>query len=161
MKRFRGFTLIELLIVIAVIAILAAIIFVAVDPARRLAEARNAARWSSVNSILNAYLKYTVDYSGQEPVSLTPDTEYMIGTGASATNCESVGGGTGTTTSAVIDLSPLVDTYLSSIPYDDTAGGDASKTFYWIKKTMNGRITIGACGAEIAGGNTPTITVTR
>jgi prepilin-type N-terminal cleavage/methylation domain-containing protein len=64
MKKRSGFTLIELLIVIAIIAILASIIYVAVDPARRIQEARDAQRWSSVNSILNAYLKYTVDSSG-------------------------------------------------------------------------------------------------
>ena len=61
MKKYKGFTLIELLIVIGIIAILAAIIYVVVDPARRLSEARNAERWSSTNAILNGILKYTVD----------------------------------------------------------------------------------------------------
>src|SRR3989338_8190778 len=69
-KKGAGFTLIELLIVIGIIGILAGIIYVAVDPARRLAEARNAERWSSVNAILNGVLKYTVDNAGSLPPSI-------------------------------------------------------------------------------------------
>ncbi|NUM25490.1 MAG: hypothetical protein HUU49_02565 [Candidatus Buchananbacteria bacterium] len=141
---------------------MAAIIFVAVDPARRLAEARNAERWSSVNSILNAYLKYTVDNAGAPPANLTAGTTYMIGTGASATDCETAGGGTATTTTAVIDLSPLVDTYLASIPYDSNeSGAGATKTFYYIYKSPSGRVTVGACGAEEVNSETPTIRVSR
>ena len=64
MNRFggdRGFTLIELLIVIAIIGFLAAAILVAVDPVKRVNQARNAKRWSEANSILNAILKKQVD----------------------------------------------------------------------------------------------------
>ncbi len=99
MRKPKGFTLIELLIVIGIISILAAIIYVAVDPARRLAEARNAERWASTNAILNAYLKSTVDNAGTEPVTLTKATYYMIGTGADITGC------TAQTTTAITDLS--------------------------------------------------------
>ncbi len=84
MKKHQGFTLIELLIVIVIIAILAGIIYVAVDPATRFKQARNAERWSSVNAILNAYLKYAVDNDGDDPANptLVDNTKYMIGTGA-------------------------------------------------------------------------------
>ncbi len=161
-KKDDGFTLIELLIVIAIISILAAIIFVAVDPARRLAEARNAERWSSANSILNAYLKYTVDNAGSPPATLNAGTAYMIGTGSNATGCETAGGGTATTTTAVVDLSALVDEYLVSIPVDpNLSEADATKTYYYIYRSSSGRITVGACGAEEVGGSTPTIRVAR
>ena len=142
MRKQKGFTLIELLIVIGIIAILAAIIYVAVDPARRLAEARNAERWSSVNSILNAYLKSTVDNAGTPPATLTAGTSYMIGTGADFAGCSPA-------TTAVVDLSGLVDTYLSSVPFDpSTTGASAAKTYYYISQSLNGRVTVGACTPE-------------
>ena len=157
MKKRLGFTLVELLIVIGVIAILAAIIFEAVDPARRFAEARNAERWSSVNSILNAYLKSTVDNRGTEPVTLVAGTLYMIGTGTNFADC------TQQDTTAVVNATALVtDGYLAAMPFDSkTTGADATKTYYYITKGTNGRITVGACTPEAAGGSTPTISVSR
>ncbi|MBD3311116.1 MAG: prepilin-type N-terminal cleavage/methylation domain-containing protein [Candidatus Magasanikbacteria bacterium] len=62
MKKRQGFTLIELLIVIAIIAIVAAVIFTAVDPLRRFADARNANRWNAVGSIVTAVKLHDVDH---------------------------------------------------------------------------------------------------
>ena len=47
----KGFTLLELLIVIAVLAVLAGVLFVALNPASRLEDSRNAKRWTDVNAI--------------------------------------------------------------------------------------------------------------
>jgi prepilin-type N-terminal cleavage/methylation domain-containing protein len=52
--NIKGFTLIELIIVIAVIALLAAATFVAVDPAKRIGMARDAQRWSDITAIADA-----------------------------------------------------------------------------------------------------------
>ncbi|MFA6254414.1 MAG: prepilin-type N-terminal cleavage/methylation domain-containing protein [Patescibacteria group bacterium] len=143
MKKRQGFTLIELLIVIVIIAILAGIIYVAVDPATRFKQARNAERWSSVNSILNAYLKYAVDNDGDDPANpnLVGSTKYMIGSGSDYADC-------GTT--AVTNLSNLVSKYIAEIPVDPkVSGASQTKTYYYILKDTNGRITVGACAAEL------------
>ena len=57
----KGFTLIELLIIIGIIGFLASAILVAVDPVKRIQDARDAKRWSEVNAILNAILTKQVD----------------------------------------------------------------------------------------------------
>lgn len=66
----RGFTLIELLVVIGIIAILFAVVLVAVNPAQRFAQTRDARRITDVNSILNAILNATVDSKGTLPGNL-------------------------------------------------------------------------------------------
>ena len=60
----KGFTLIELLIVIAIIAIIAGAVLVAINPAKRIAEANDSQRWSEVNSLVNAISQFSVDNAG-------------------------------------------------------------------------------------------------
>ncbi len=60
----RGFTLIEILMVMGIIALLAAVVIVAINPARQFAQARNSQRVSNVNSILNAVGQNIADHRG-------------------------------------------------------------------------------------------------
>jgi len=63
----KSFTLIELLIVIAIIAIIAGAVLVAINPAKRIAEANDSQRWSEVRSLSTAVSTYIVDNKGQVP----------------------------------------------------------------------------------------------
>lgn len=158
MKNTKGFTLIELLIVIVIISILAAIIYVAVDPATRFGDARNARRRAEVVSILNAILKYQVDNNGTLPSGIdgTTTTSQVLGT--AGTGCDVTCTATGANTEdACLDLSgSLVDEYLAAIPLDPSTGV-ATNTDYYLNRTANGRILVGACDPE----NGATISVTR
>jgi prepilin-type N-terminal cleavage/methylation domain-containing protein len=63
----KGFTLIELLIVIGIIAILAAAIIIAINPGEQFKQARNATRWSHMNSIANGVYSYVISHGGNYP----------------------------------------------------------------------------------------------
>ncbi len=150
MKNKKGFTLIELLIVIGIIAILAIIIFVMLDPLTRFEQARDANRWSDVTAVLDAAKYRQVDNNGNFPTSigsLLVDTYYMIGT------C-SVGGDIGctahTTSPSCADIEDLIDAkYLPKVPVDPSSG-DSTVTDYYIKRDVSGALTVGACNPEQA-----------
>ena len=158
-----GFTLVELIIVIAIIAILAGAIFVAIDPARRLNETRNARRASDIATILDAVKKYQADNEGihyDEIDDLNEDEYYSIGTdGNSCDGCSIVGGIT-----ECVDLEDMGENYLAVVPADPLEGNE-NNTQYYLLKGSNGAITIGACvtDGEGAGGSgtPPVIEVTR
>lgn len=60
----KGFTLIEILVVIGIIAVLAAIVLVAINPALRFAQAQNSQRNANITAILDAAGQYIVDNQG-------------------------------------------------------------------------------------------------
>jgi type IV pilus assembly protein PilA len=172
----KGFTLIELLIVIGILGILAAIILVAVDPAKRLKQARNARRYAEVNALLNAILNYTVDNRGTLPSAISSATAVQLGTSATlcdreaAIGCDALNRQGILTPKACADLSAdpqFVDAYIASIPIDpkgsDATGTalTAARTGYYLMRSTNGRITVGSCNAEDEGSGIPDISVKR
>jgi len=143
----KGFTLIELLLVILIIGILAVSVYVALNPAGRLADARNATRSSDVQSILTAIHAYIVDNKGALPTGLSAGmAEKQLGT--ASTGCVISTGGCNVTGAAdCVDLSTPLAKYLKSIPVDPN-GGTASLTKYSVVVDTNGIVTVKACGAE-------------
>lgn len=142
----------ELLIVIAVIIVLAAAVFVALNPAKRFQDSRNARRASDVAAIVSALKTDQIDNGGSYVASvaaLTAGSNYVIGTNAAGCNtgCTAV-----TTEAACADLTALVtEAYLGSVPYDPSSGS-AAFTDYYITRNASGTLTVGACDAE--GGST-------
>jgi type IV pilus assembly protein PilA len=150
-KQRSGFTLIELLLVIGIIAILASIVIVAINPTKQLADARNAQRRSDVNTILNAVYQFAIDSdTGALPgclPSAAVGTTYNICTSSA---CTGVTNG--------CNLMALTGTYIVSIPVDPSgAGASGQDTRYDIAKDSGNRVTVSAPAAE----NSETITVTR
>lgn len=147
--RQKGFTLIELLIVITIIVTLAAVVFVALDPAKRLSDSRDARRTSDVNTILTAIHTSIVDNKGTLPTGLTKGmSETQIGTGT--TGCAITTGGCGVANAACVDLSTPLTKYLKTLPVDPTAGTayTSAKTGYSVAVDANGIVTVRACGTE-------------
>src|SRR3989344_8708718 len=88
----KGFTLIEVLIVVTVIALLSVSVFVALDPAKRVKDAKDSRRTTDVNSILTAVHEYIIDNKGALPTGLTTGmVEKQLGT--AGTGCAIATGG--------------------------------------------------------------------
>ena len=172
----KGFTLLEILLVIAAIGILAAIVLIAINPQRQLAQARNAQRRADVLAISNAINQKIIDDGANASTTpltgeLTSGTVYAIGTATTPTACENraATGGIAVTT-ANLDLTSgtattLTPVYIGSIPNDPggaTAAGTVACTRYSIVRTgADNRITVAAPYAEAVSGNTPVIQVVR
>lgn len=145
----KGFTLIEVLLVIVILAILVAAVFVAIDPAKRLGDARDTRRWTDTRAVLDAVLTYMVDEKGDYPSGIDSDssTSQVLGT---STSCNATCTATMTVANCV-DLTAtgvgLVGPYIADIPYDPKTGS-AVNTDYYINKTVDGRIRVGACDPE-------------
>ncbi len=137
MKYKKGFTLLEILLVIALIGVLAAIVLIAINPTRQLAQARNVERLSDINTIYQAIEQFVVDSRGEYPQQITNTIQNICRTGT-----ESIGGPTDC--SGSVDLRILVPQYLSSIPEDPLGGA------YQIRiNPDNNQLSIRASSAEL------------
>ena len=148
MKRNSGFTLIELLVVIGIIALLASVVIVALNPGRQFAQARNTQRFSNINAILNSIGQNMADNNGN----------FTCAAGAIPTSTTVMG-------SSTYDIAPcVVPTYISLMPFDPSATGASyvSNTNYntgygVIRDATTNRVTVSAPSAELG----VTIAITR
>lgn len=130
--------------VIGIIAILAAIVIVAVNPARQFAQARNSQRRSGVQTILNSVNQNMIDNQGDFncTTSLPSSSSTISSTGTDICGC-------------------LVPEYTAELPVDPETGHfdscDDYNTGFTISTTDADRVTVSAPDAELE----KTISVTR
>lgn len=180
----RGFTLIELIIVIAIIAIIVAAVFVAMDPVRRLNTSRNSTRRTDITAIAQALNLYSTDsattLSGLDAVTTSWQ---MLGSGGAACNaglratiCTNQTNFLDSGESIIdgcIDLtSQLKPNYLARMPKSPKAGiatiaPSDSSTAYFVNK-VGGSFVVAACtpegegpGGDTTGTNLPVLKVSR
>lgn len=158
-----GFTLIELLVALTIIAILAVSVFVALDPAKRLKDAKDARRATDVDTILTAIHQSIVDSKGTLPTNLQAlAVDTMVQLGTSATGC-TVSTDPDCTIAAVACTDLITGTqnlakYLKTMPFDpDTTLGSETKTGYAVERDTNGIVTVTACYTD----GTTTISASR
>jgi prepilin-type N-terminal cleavage/methylation domain-containing protein len=135
-NREQGFTLIEVLLVVAIIAILAGIVILAINPNKQLGDTRNSQRQADVATILNAAYQYSIDNQGELPVGISTTPTAVCATGAGS--C-----------AGLVDLSVLTfeGKYVVAIPKDPRTG-NTTNTGYEISRDANNRITVSAPAAE-------------
>jgi len=135
-QQEKGFTLIEVLLVVAIIAILAGIVILAINPNKQLGDTRNSQRQSDINTILNATYQYGVDNQGNLPTGITTTPTDICATGASSCT-------------GLVDLTVLTTNgkYVVAMPKDPKTG-TTTDTHYQISLDANNRVTVSAPDAE-------------
>jgi prepilin-type N-terminal cleavage/methylation domain-containing protein len=144
----KGFTLIEILVVIGIIAILAAIVIIAINPAKQFAQARNTQRTSNVNAVLNAIGQRLADNKGTFAGTFTVGAAtYTCGTLPTAsTTITTTQPATPATVSA--GLGCLVPTYMATLPTDPDSTIVAPSTGYDVSVDAAGRVMVCADKAK-------------
>lgn len=145
-QRQAGFTLLEVLLVVAIIAILAGIVIIAINPGKNLGDSRNSQRSADVNTILNGVYQYALDNNGAVPGNIGATALEICTTGTLPATCTGA-------TPALVDLSLLTTAgkYLVQIPRDPQCptGCATNGTGYTIKQdATTKRITVTAPSAE-------------
>ena len=150
--KHSGFTLLEILLVVGIIAILAGIVIIAINPSKQLAQVRNTERKSDLKQLYNGMTQFYID-KGYYPASTTLSTTTLTTicpTGAStspAAGFDCVG---------MLNLSELVPTYIVSIPNDPATTTINGYSVMLVNKQPAVSAPLAELGVTVSVGNVPT-----
>lgn len=144
-QKREGFTLIEILVVIGIIAVLATIVIIAINPARQFAQARDTQRLSNANAILNAIGQNIADNKGTFACASALPSSFTE------------------MSKAAYDIYPcIVPTYMPAMVCDPATGTSCSNSasyaskYVVMKDATTGRVTVSTT-VELAS-STPSVT---
>jgi|GEM_PF-670403 prepilin-type N-terminal cleavage/methylation domain-containing protein len=131
----KGFTLLEILLVIGAIGILSAIVLVAINPNRQLAQARDAQRKIDINTINKSLEQFLIDtYS--YPSEITNNYQEICATGSKSITT-SLNDSPSVDCTGKLDLRVLIPTYISSMPRDPQSTGSGTGYYVAINQSNN------------------------
>jgi prepilin-type N-terminal cleavage/methylation domain-containing protein len=147
-RERKGFTLLEIVPVLTIVAFLATIVILSLNPKKQFLEARNSARKNDIAHIADAIAEYSRDKS--------TDLLMSIPTGSAQELCADLLTGS---CSLMVNLRDLYDLYLEDVPVDPLSEDPDSineHSRYFIIRRGN-RITISAPDTEPAGAEDLTV----
>lgn len=134
----RGLSIIEIVMIASLVAVLLSLAIMVVNPVAHTPRARNAERYSAVNLLANALLRYRDDHQGILPEQIDMVTREICQSGLSSARCQGSG---------LLDLSFLVPDYLPTLPVDPLKGSILG-TSYAVSAEPGGHIRISALATE-------------
>ncbi len=142
----REFTIMELILVFGVIAILASVAVLWINPNTQLANARNEQRKQDMNAILAAFYQYALQHDGKFPMQL-PSKDQEICRGQANWPA-----GVSNDCKGLFSLESLTGSFLVTIPMDPLLSTSAYAkyrgTWYRIRKdVVTNRIVLTASGS--------------
>ncbi len=161
----------ELAVVLGIVGFLALAIILAVDPVRRLGEARDAVRLADVRAVANAIVRAQTEVGGpfvgreSAPIMYQPAGSVQVivaddggincGDTKTRPTCGNFQVANGYGKSCVANISGLVPRYLAEVPVapalNDGSAYGAKGTGYYVARRFGGVLEVGACDGEAGG----------
>jgi hypothetical protein len=162
----KGLTVVEYCTVLAIIVMIAAVVFVVIDPAAKKVAARNAQRWTDVTALMEGVQTAFTQTEGEltddlEKIDTDAQTVQMIVDGNETVVCGTICGTEHVAgENCSVDLTGLVAKgFVAAVPHDPSVRDNGSG--YYVNYN-DGVFTVGACSAEEEkNGATPTVRISR